>query len=244
MTDSRRVQLLCAWGGPATLVVALGGWFVAGVLPIPPGPLDSAADLVEFYSSPLTRTGFVITSIGMCLPAPLLAAISVQMLRMEGRIPVLSFLQLLLGAVTIVLLLVPILVMAVAGLRAGRSPELVQLLHDAAWLLFLTPIAPFALQNLTIGLAVLGDRSGLQVFPRWSAYANFWAAFLFCPAVLAYFFLSGPFAWNGVFVFWLGTVVYALWLFGMFLLVRRAVVGDPSTAAPAVDTPATRVGAP
>ncbi|MBO4239413.1 hypothetical protein [Pseudonocardia alni] len=241
MNDVRRVQLLCAWAGPATLVVALGGWALAGILPLPPGPTDGIAEIVAFYGSPTTRAGLVVTSVGMCLPAPLLAAISVQMLRMEGRVPILSFLQLLLGAVTVVLLLVPMLLLGVAGLRADRSPELVQLLHDTAWLLFLTPVAPFALQNVTIGLAVLGDRSGLQVFPRWSAYANFWAAFLFCPAVLAYFFLRGPFAWNGVFVFWLGTVVYAAWLFGMFLLVRRAVLTDPTgvvAPAPAATAPA------
>ena len=34
---TKRVLTLCAWGGPATVVIALIGWLIAGVLPIPLG---------------------------------------------------------------------------------------------------------------------------------------------------------------------------------------------------------------
>lgn len=229
-----RIQVACAWGGPATVATALVGWLIARVLPIPPAANDTAAEVLAFYGDhpTATRIGFLLASVGVCFIAPLCAVISVQMLRMEGRVPILSFLQLLLGAVTVVMLLVPMIIMNVAAFRPDRNPEITVALNDMAWLLFLTPIAPFILQNVVIGYAVLEDRTGLQVFPRWIGYANLWIGFLFLPAGLAYFFTSGPFAWHGVFVFWLGLTLYSLWAFVMWWAVRRAVRAE---AAPPAD---------
>lgn len=42
---------------------------------------------------------------------------------------------------------------------------------------------------------------GQIVFRRWVGYLNIWAALLLAPAVLIYFFKTGPFAWNGILVF-------------------------------------------
>jgi hypothetical protein len=75
---------------------------------------------------------------------------------------------------------------------------------------------------------VLGDRGETPVLPRWAGYLNFWVGLLFCPAALAYFFKSGPLAWHGVFVFWLGTVAYGVWALAMWYVLRRAVL-DQST---------------
>jgi hypothetical protein len=44
-----RILTSCAWAGPATLVVTLIGWLVAGVLPIPLGPDSSVQEVVDFY---------------------------------------------------------------------------------------------------------------------------------------------------------------------------------------------------
>ncbi|MFA6576825.1 MAG: hypothetical protein WCS84_15495, partial [Nocardioides sp.] len=162
---------------------------------------------------------------------PLVATIAIQMRRMEGRAPVLTVVQVVSGAVTGVLLTMPLLVMAVAGFRPDRTPELTVTLNDLAWLLFLTPIAPFMVQNVAIGIAVLRDPR--QVFPRWVGYANLWIAVLFVPDVLAYFFFDGPFAWDGLFVFWLALAAYAAWLVIMPIAVRRALREQQGGAADA-----------
>ena len=56
-----RILTLCAWCGPATVVIALTGWLIAGVLPIPLGPESSVEHVVNFYSHD-TRvlTGLVV----------------------------------------------------------------------------------------------------------------------------------------------------------------------------------------
>ncbi|KAA9165967.1 hypothetical protein FPZ12_003155 [Amycolatopsis acidicola] len=222
---NERVKLLCAWCGPATVVLALIGWLIAGVLPIPPAAHQSAADIAAFYEDSPSRTmaGLILSALAVGLVFPLVALIGVHMVRMEGRTPLMTFLQLVTGAATGVLLLIPLLLMVVCAFRPDRSPELTLLLNDVAWLLFITPIAPFMIQNVAIGIAVLADRNPEPVLPRWVGYLNFWVAFLFVPDVLAYFFYSGPFAWQGIFVFWLALTAYAVWLVTMGLVLRRSV---------------------
>ena len=207
-----RLLKLCALGGPAALVVTLVGWSIAGLLPLPIGPSASTSEVVAFYTDDPNRVmfGFVVASIGVVLMAPMLALISLHMFRMERGVPVLALTQLLVAATTVVINLVPQLLWAIAGFRTDRSVDTVVLLNDAGWLLLFTGITPFMVQNVAIGVAVLRDRS--QVFPRWIGYLNFWVALAFVPDVLAYFFKTGPFAWNGILVFWLALTAYAVFL--------------------------------
>lgn len=219
---TKPIQLVCAWSGPATVVIVSIGFLLAGVLPMPLGPNSSPKEVVEFYSHDTrVAAGLVIASLGICLVFPLIALIGLFMIRMEGRTPILALLQLVTGAVTGVFLVMPLLLMAVIPFRPDRSVELTVTLNDIAWLLFLTPIGPFIIQNIAIGTAILGDTRGL--LPRWVGYLNYWVAFLFLPDVLAFFFHSGPFAWRGIFVFWLAFVAYAVFLIAMGLVLRAAV---------------------
>jgi hypothetical protein len=219
---TNRILTLCAWAGPATVVVALIGWLVAGVLPIPLGSESSVEDVVNFYSHD-TRVlaGLVISTLGVSLVFPLIAVIAVHMVRMEGRTPILTFLQLITGAATGICLLLPLLLMTTIAFRPDRSPELTVTLNDIAWLLFITPIVPFMIQNVAIGVAILNDKR--QTLPRWVGYLNFWIAFSFVPDPLAFFFHSGPFAWRGIFIFWLALTTYSVFLIVMGLTLRKAI---------------------
>ncbi|HTP26123.1 MAG TPA: hypothetical protein VMK12_10740 [Anaeromyxobacteraceae bacterium] len=227
---TRRIQLLCAACGPAAIVLAFIGWLLAGLLPLPLGAHNTEAEVVAFYRdhSTAVRAGLVLAGIGLGGVLPLVGVISVQMMRMEGRYPILSFIQLACGAGTGVLLLIPMLLMTIAGFRPDRSPEITLTLNDAAWLLFITPIMPFIIQNIAIGVATLNDRNG--IFPRWSGYLNLLVGFSFLPDVLPYFFYSGPFAWDGIFVFWLALTTYTIWMITMGILSYRAVLSDPNLA--------------
>jgi hypothetical protein len=211
------------------VVVTLIGFLIAGLLPLPLGPSDSTEKVVNFYSHDTrVAAGLVIATLGLCLVFPLIALIGVHMVRMEGRTPILTFLQLIAGSATGVFLVMPMILMTIIPFRPDRSPELTVTLNDIAWLLFLTPIGPFIIQNVAIGTAILSDRNG--ILPRWVGYLNFWVALLFVPDILAFFFHSGPFAWNGIFIFWLAFVAYAIFLIAMGLVLRQAVKDFPDTA--------------
>lgn len=228
----KRILDYAALGGPMALVVTLIGWLVSGMLPLPMGPSSSSPDVVAFFTEDPNRVmaGFVVSSIGVVLMLPMLALISVHMLRMEGRVPLMAFTQLMAAATTVIVNMFPQLIFAIAAFRADRDPGDIVLLNDTAWLLLFTGITPFMVQNVAIAVAILRD--GSRVFPRWLGYLNLLVAFAFIPDVLAYFFKTGPFAWNGVFVFWLALTAYSVFLVAMSVACRRAnaslaVVGLP-----------------
>jgi len=217
-----RLLNICALGGPAAVVVTLIGWLINGMLPIPNGPTLPTAEVAAFFTDEPNRVmaGYVISSIGVVLAAPMFALISVHMLRIEGRRPVLAFTQLIVAAVTVFLNMFSMMMFAMAAFRADRNVDDIVLLNDMAWLLLFTAVCPFLIQNVAIGIAVLRDKSG--TFPRWVGFLNFWVAISFLPDVLPYFFKTGPFAWNGVLVFWLALTTYCLFLVVMGVVMLRA----------------------
>lgn len=216
----RNVLLACGWCGPATVIIAFAGWLIAGVLPFPLGPGHGVDEVVGFYSGGVAvPMGIAIASIGVCLVIPLVAGITFVMWRSKGCSEILSFVQIVSGCVTAMCLLVPMLIMAVAGFRPDRDPQLTVMMNDLAWLMFITPVAPFIIQNLVIALSALG--SGCTVFPRWLGFLNLWIGFTFSFDILAFAFKSGPFAWNGFVIFWLALTTYAIWLFAMGLSLRH-----------------------
>ncbi len=222
MTDIRP-RVWCAMAGPVAIIVALIGWLIAGILPKPPAADLSAEATVAFYTDnpTMVRAGITIAIFGLSGLGILSAAIAVRLLGAEGRHPVLSFTQLVAGTVTWVLLIFPMIIMNVAAFRPERSPELTVMLTDLAWIAFVPPVAPFVVQNVCIAAVIMMDNRETPVFPRWVAYVNLWVAFLFLPGVLSYFFHSGPFAWQGIFSFWLALTAYATWAFIMGFTLRR-----------------------
>jgi hypothetical protein len=226
-STGRLAELGCAWSGLVGLAVALAGFVLARFLPLPPKANDTPTEVVHYYVQHLTsiRVGLMLASLGVCLVGPLLALITLQMWRIaRGGSPVLAILAAITGAVTWVMLLVPMIVLEVAAFRPGRNPETTQALHDLGWILFLTPVGPFALQGLVIAAAILTDDREEPLLPRWLGYLNIWVALSFVPALLAYFFKSGPFAWHGVFVFYFGVVFYGLWMLIMSVQLRASVL--------------------
>ncbi|MGW4124983.1 hypothetical protein [Nocardia sp. NPDC004711] len=239
LTDTKkRILNACSMTGLVTLLVSLLGWLIAGVLPLPLGPSHSTQRVVDFYSDGGTvrMTGFVIAQLGIAFTIPLVTVITIHLLRVEGRIPILAFVQMVAGTVAAMLLILPMMLFAIIAFRPDAlEPSTIRFLNDMAWLLFLTPIVPFMIQNISIGVCVLTNQQ--TVFPRWVGYANFWIALSFVPDVLAYFFFSGPLAWNGVLIFWLALTTYAIFLVMMSVMTMRAnrQLAAPS-AAPVPDT--------
>jgi hypothetical protein len=222
--QSRTVLLVCAWCGPLAIVTGGAGMLLAGLLPIPLGPSNTAKQVAAFYSSGVhVPLGFALASLGLSLVIPLIAVISY--LIQWDRTPaakVLAFVQLISGTITATCLVVPMVMMAAASLRPDRDPQLIVLVNDFAWLLFVTTVGPFIIQNIAIAASALGSES--SPLPRWVGYLNLWAGFTFTFDVLALVFPDGPFAWNGPLIFWLALTAYAIWMIAMGLTIRHLVL--------------------
>ncbi len=229
---SKRVERAMAWSGLAVIVLTLVGFVVAHLLPVPPGANLNPAQIAEFYGAHPTsiRLGFLLATIGLSFLAPMTAAIGVAMLRIKDAPPVLALLQVIGGVGVVMMTVIPTILMNVAAFRPDRNPAVTQAISDIAWLLFVTPIPLFFFQEVPIAVSILMDRSAQPLFPRWVAYANLWIPLTFLPALLAYFAKTGPVAWQGVLVFYLGLATFGAWVVVMMwalLNANRDQVEDP-----------------
>lgn len=222
--SNKKMQLLCLWCGPLGMVIWIIAFIMAGII-VPPSPGASAVEIATFYSNNLTgiRTGLLLTMIGATLTAPMVAVFSAQMHRVEGHYSPLSYTQLGLGMGGILLFIIPVMNMQTAAFRPDRAADLIMLANDLGWIPFVGAWTMAALQNVAIGLCVFQDEKN-EVFPRWVGYFNFWTAILYSPGSLLYFFKDGPFAWNGLFSWWLVVTVFLVWFVVMFFVMRKAIL--------------------
>lgn len=212
------IQRWFVWSGPALITIFLVGfWFVGGLVP-PPSPALGAEEIAHFYAENQTRIqiGLLISMIAAGLAFPWAVVIALQMRRIEDRWGPLAVTELVSGAVLCLLFVFPMFAMAAAAYRPeSRPPEITQALNDLGWLPFIGFIAPACVQVLTIGIAPFVDRRATPVFPRWVGYFNLWCVVLFAPGILDIFFKTGPFAWNGVFAFWIVLAIFGSWFLVM-----------------------------
>jgi len=219
------VQRAMVWCGMGLIVLTFSGFLIARLLPVPPGANLTADEITEFYSThpTTTRLGLLLATIGLGLLGPLVAVITTQLQRIPGVPTVLANLQQIGGIGVLIVVTLPLIVLNVAAFRTDRDPQSIQALNDLGWLLLITPIILFVLQEIPIAVAILLDRSAQPVFPRWVGYLNLWVPLTFVPAFLPYFFKSGPFSWQGILVFYLGLLSFGVWVIAMMWALLRAL---------------------
>jgi hypothetical protein len=219
-------QRMCACGGPFCAIFFGIGLLIAGFVP-PPSPALTAEAIAAVYRSHTNgiRAGMILGLFGMVGYISLVVVISVQLRRIPNVGRLASYLQLGAGSIGVLTVMFPIMIFATTAFRPERDPRLTQLLNDLGWLIIIPAFPTFIAQFTAIALGIFQDKSSRPVFPRWAAYFNLWVALLFVPGALAYFFLTGPFAWNGLFSFWLAASAFFFWLLAMTWLTLKALDG-------------------
>jgi hypothetical protein len=210
---SERSEKVCAWMAVPALV-----FFLCAMVPayrfLPPlSPRLGAQEIADIYLANATgiKAGSILMMIGAALLMPFIAAMVSATFRMGGRSRALAATQLACGVVTFTPLFVSGIFFAVAVFRPERSAEDILLLSDLGWLFLVMPTPAFVIQLAALGFAILGDSSDQHVFPRWVGYFNFWVAILSIGGVLIPLFKSGPFAWDGLFAYWIPLVAFGIW---------------------------------
>ena len=218
-------QRFCAWSG----VVCVGMFFAAFVfahfIP-PPGPYLTQQEVAAMYQRDANdiRVGFLFMMIGGALMSPFAAVISFHIRRVDSAVSrLLAYTQLSAGTIGMITTLIPSVMFLITAYRPDRPPELTYLMNDISWFLTVIIWPPFFMQNLAIGIATLFDKNPKPIFPRWFAFFQFWVAVMYVGATLLPFFKSGPFAWNGLFAFWLPAAVFFPWFCVTAAMVLKAI---------------------
>jgi hypothetical protein len=208
---SLRYQLVSAWCGPAFVTLFILFWMIFGHNLPNPSPALDAGEIAARYRDHLAslRLGFIVSLIVITLYMPWTALLSAQMARIEGQFPVLSYLQLIGGALTVMVVSFSAMFWVTGAFRPERDPALIQLMSDVGWICIDTQYACTTLQMVAAALAGLADKSAVPLFPRWVCFLTIWCGLSFIPASLTGVLKTGPFAWNGVLSFY---IPYAAWL--------------------------------
>jgi len=240
-----RYQLLSAWCGPAFLVTFILFWGVLGHNIPNPSPALSATDLAARYANNLgeIRLGFIVSMISVCLYMPWCSYLSARISQIEGGFPVLANLQLIGGALTVMVVSFSACFWAIAAFRPEANPELIQFSTDTGWLIIDLQYTCTTLQMVAFALAVLSDRKGREagtpLMPNWACYLTIFCGVSFFPASLTGVLKTGPFAWDGVMSYYFPYFCWLCWetVASTFMIkdVRRRMKeaqSAPATSAP------------
>jgi len=223
---NRRMQMACVWTGPLMVIGWVAAFVVLSRFIPPPAPDKSPAEVVDMYRehTDAIRLGLIITLFASALLVPFAAVITAQMKRIEGPRSVMAWTQLISAGLLSLEFIIPLMIWQTAAYRLdANSAEIIRMLNDLGWLMFVGVISSAVVEFGSIGVAILADERDSGVFPRWAGYFNVWVAILVIPAGVVPFFKSGPFAWNGAFAFFLPLAVFATWIAVMTILLRRAI---------------------
>ncbi len=220
----QRNELLAAWCGPLFVLFFGVGWLEAGLVP-PPAATNDPAKIADFYRvhAGQLRIGMLLALIGTGFAIPFIVALTRQLRQGSPGSTIWAETQLISGTLLLVGVLIPVVLIATATLRPGRSPELVQVLNDVAFTMLLWAFVPATVEAAAVGCAVLADRSASPVFSRWIGYFDLSVAAIYALGAPTVFVKQGAFGWDGVLAFWLVFISFALWVLVSFAMMLSAI---------------------
>jgi hypothetical protein len=219
-----RAQQAILWSTPVVAAVLLV-LFVSfpGFFP-PMSPNMTATQVADFYRDHTAMIRFSMVGFNLCgiMIVPFFVLILAQMQRMKRQSHIFAFSYLAAVVAGATLFALSDILFGVAAFRPDRSADLIQVLNDMAWILFIAPIGMLVAQFVLLALAVYFDDPRDPVFPRWVAHYSLVTAVVMAPSAGAAVFRDGPLAWNGAVSFWLRNIAFAVFVIVMFFVLRSA----------------------
>ncbi len=201
--------------------------------------MESAADLAAFYAQHHTGivAGQLIGMLAMCFMFFWPAAISAQIARIEGGgFPILAAVQYAAAMILLMLFMLCGLIWTIAAYRTDMSPEMLRLLNDSGWLIFVVAYPEYGAQMVSIAIAGFIDTRPEPFLPRWACWLTALEAVIGTGGIFAGFVTGGPFAWNGMIGFWIPIGSFVIWILAVMLpnLLKAISHQEKEEAAPRV----------
>ena len=217
-TDTKEAIKLQRWLIVITIILAnlyAAAFIMMGLLPVP-SPSLALEQVIEIYAENNLqfRIGVCIMIVTGAWYLPWSVVLCLQMARIEKGVPVMSIVQVLASTNGTWLFAIPPVFWGVVAFSIDRDPSLSMLMHEFSWLYFVTPASFFLFQLIPIAVVSLSkdNTDPHSPFPRWLGWLTVWSAITGELGFLAQLFKSGPFAWNGLFPFYLPIAVFTVWV--------------------------------
>lgn len=229
--NAQRFMLL--WGFVMMLIFGFSFWLLIKLIPLNPAT-DTAEMVAAFYqqNSLSIRIGAVICSWCSAFAIPIYVVLAAQSSRLENGVPIWSMLQFGGGMMMTIFLVLPPLFWGTAAFTADRAPELTLLMHELANLTLVTTDQYFIFNMVPIAYLALSRRNHpLNPFPRWYGYYVIWGALMFELGAFAFLPRTGPFAWDGLLVFWFPFSIFGIWMTITLFVMLSAIAKQEKMAA-------------
>jgi len=226
-TNRKLDQWICWWSLPIFYNL-FGLIFVyLGKLMPPPKPGLTTSEIVTFIQTNASsmQVAWVMLTLSLGFASLSSGLIVVQMKRMSVS-PVLPYAYLAALAVAAVPgCLLCTIMFALAAFRPDRDPEIIALLYDMGLLSFVGSLGCFATQYMIFAIAIFLDKN--RIFPRWLGYMSIWGAVTEMVAAPIWIFKDGPYAWDGLISFYLGTIIFVVWEYFLVASLFKAIKQQP-----------------
>jgi hypothetical protein len=233
---SNRIQLICAWCGPAFVVFYGLSWAVLGHNCPPPDSTLTAQQLVDNfylkYHDGIMLGQSLSTAFGI-LYMVWACQLTVQMWRRE-KTPILSILQLCGGLLTSwVLIFCPALWVWCAEMAGSIDPQMIKAVHFLAWYTYDMTYMITTVEVIAIFCLVMTDKEKPALMPKWAASLALFSGLSFLPLTFLPYVKTGIFALNGYWSFHTAFISYALFtaILGYYMAKDIKRVRIPTTPA-------------
>lgn len=223
---SERSQIVIVWW---SLVFATMFGAVLGLLlhMIPPPDADMSADEVQNWyreHGGEIKVGATLASYCSAFLVPLWAVIAIQISRQERGRPIWSAMAFAGGILMSLFLVLPPIFFGVAAFTPNRDAEITAVMHELGTLTLVTTDQFYIFNWIAVAvICLLPNRAPHSPFPRWFGYFTAWTAMMFEFGALAFLTKTGPFSWNGLFVWWSPLVCFSSWVLIMSILLLRSL---------------------
>jgi len=209
----RRVQMCCAWCGPAFVLLYGLSWCVLGHNYPPPDSQLSATDLVNNfylrYRSDILLGQSLSTCFGMLYLAWTCQLTAMMWAREKNHI--LSLLQLTGGLLTAwVLSFCPVFWLWCAEMAGSVDPVLIKSVHFIGWYTYDMTYMITTIETIAICIFAFTDKQKPAILPRWTGVLALFSGLSFLPLTFLPYFKTGIFAINGYWSFHVAFGTYAL----------------------------------
>ncbi|NKI16043.1 hypothetical protein HCU74_01295 [Spongiibacter sp. KMU-166] len=228
LSNTQLLHLACILTGIPFLIMLFGGsWAIADFIPAH-SPSASAEVIAAFYRENVLaiRFGLALAFLGFSFILPIGSVIAAQTRRIEGVSPVLSNIQIASFSSGSLVFITTWICWLTAAFRPERDDQLIYLLNDLGWVFFVTTFIAYTVWNFAIGIAILFDNREEPIYPRWVGYFNVFVGVSFVPDICTPFFHTGPFAWDGIFTFYIPYFTFFIWVLVMMWSTSKAIIND------------------
>lgn len=217
---------LLAWCGPIFLAIFTGFWGILAHNMPPAGadltPLQITAHYRDHNMALII--GMSVCMVGSAFYFPWGCAISQVMRKIDGPNSILAHLENMGATITVAFPTIACGIWLTAALEVSiLSPELIHMLYYMGWMIIDLAYMVTTWQIFASSMVFLRDKREKPLVPAWVCWWGFFVCATFFPVSLIPFFKTGPFAFHGLFNFWVAFFAWYIWCGSLSFYVIKAI---------------------